>query len=96
MMMPDTLPEELIARMPETDAERMEYVRFAVPAPLLKQSLELAKLEGVKPAEIHRSFWIKGFAAYAEESNKRMINQRLRKQAIADSSAADSEPPAET
>jgi hypothetical protein len=78
------MPEELASPMPETDTENMEYIRFAVPAPLLREALELGQLEGVKPAELHRSFWLKGFSVYAEESNKRLINRRLRKKAIAD------------
>ncbi|MBW4443298.1 MAG: hypothetical protein KME10_19060 [Plectolyngbya sp. WJT66-NPBG17] len=65
--------------MPETDAPNMEYVRFAVPAPLLQEALELAKAEGWKPAELHRIFWERGFAAYAEGSNKRRVNRSLRK-----------------
>ncbi len=65
--------------MPETDAPKMEYVRFAVPAPLLQEALELAESEGWKPAELHRIFWERGFAAYAEGSNKRRVNKSLRK-----------------
>jgi hypothetical protein len=83
------MSDELPSVMPETDTEPMDYIRFAVPAPLLKESLELGALEGVKPAELHRSFWLKGFAVYAEESNKRLINRRLRKKAIADESEAE-------
>jgi hypothetical protein len=65
--------------MPETDAQKMEYIRFAVPAPLLQEALELAEAEGWKPAELHRIFWERGFAAYAEGSNKRRVNRSLRK-----------------
>jgi hypothetical protein len=64
--------------MPETDAPKMEYIKFAVPAPLLEEMLELAEAEGWKPAELHRFFWVQGFAAYAEGSNKRGVNRSLR------------------
>ena len=68
--------------MPETDAPKMEYVKFSVPAPLLKEALELAEAEGWKPAELHRIFWERGFAAYAEGSNKRGVNRSLRKKRL--------------
>ncbi|MBD2370990.1 hypothetical protein H6G63_30030 [Leptolyngbya sp. FACHB-402] len=66
--------------MPETDAPKMEVVKFSVPAPLLEEARELAKAEGWKPAELDRIFWERGFAAYAEGSNKRGVNRNLRKQ----------------
>lgn len=64
--------------MPDTDAPNMAYIRFAIPQPLLNEALELAKSEGWKPSELHRIFWERGFAAYAEGSNKRKVNKRLR------------------
>jgi hypothetical protein len=39
---------------------------------------ELAKDEGWKPAELHRILWVLGLAAYTEQSNKRLVNTRLR------------------
>jgi hypothetical protein len=69
---------EVETPMPETDAPNMAYIRFAVPQPLLEEALELAQAEGWKPAELHRIFWERGFAAYAEGSNKRRVNRQLR------------------
>jgi hypothetical protein len=35
----------------------------------------------MKPAEMHRHCWTQGLAAVAEQSNKRMINKKLRSKA---------------
>lgn len=63
---------------PDTDAPNMINVKFAVPAPLYEEAIELARSEGWKPSELHRIFWERGFAAYAEGSNKRKVNKKLR------------------
>jgi hypothetical protein len=67
-----------ILKMPDSDAPKMVRIDFSVPAPLLEQMQELAKDEGWKPAELHRMLWVLGFAAYTEQSNKRLVNDRLR------------------
>lgn len=66
--------------MPPTDAQKMEYIRFAVPAELLKQAEEMAEAEGWKPAEFYRVVWAMGLNLYAEGSNKRLVNRKLRKE----------------
>lgn len=68
--------------MPETDAPKMEYIKFAVPAKLLEDALELAAHEGWKPSELHRIFWERGFGSYAEGSNKRGVNKQLRRKDV--------------
>ncbi|MFB2768585.1 hypothetical protein ACE1AT_04740 [Pelatocladus sp. BLCC-F211] len=65
--------------MPQTNSPEMIKINFSVPAPLYEEALALAKLEGWKPAELHRMFWEKGFAAHAEGVNKRLVNKKLRK-----------------
>ena len=74
--MEETNPSET---MPRTDSPRMVEIKFAVPAELLADAQQMADQEGWKPAELHRIFWERGFAAYAEGSNKRLVNKRLRK-----------------
>ncbi|MEH2033389.1 MAG: hypothetical protein V7K67_27840 [Nostoc sp.] len=64
--------------MPETSAPNMVKITFAVPEELLQQILDLAASEGWKPAELHRVVWVLGFNAYAEGSNKRLVNRSLR------------------
>ncbi len=64
--------------MPETDAPKMERIEFSVPTPLLEDAREIAQREGWKPAELDRIFWERGFANYAEGSNKRLVNKGLR------------------
>lgn len=66
------------AAMPETNAPKMTKIDFAVPTALLRDAEEMAQAEGWKPAELHRIFWEKGFAAHAEGSNKRLVNKQLR------------------
>lgn len=65
--------------MPETNAPNMVKITFAVPEELLQQILDLAASEGWKQAELHRVVWVLGFNAYAEGSNKRLVNRNLRK-----------------
>lgn len=65
--------------MPETNAPKMLKITFAVPEELHQQILDLAAAEGWKPAELHRVVWVLGFNAYAEGSNKRLVNRNLRK-----------------
>lgn len=65
---------------PDTAAPNMEYIRFSVPAALLEQANEMARAEGWKPAEFYRVVWTLGLGEYAEDSNKRLINKRLRSQ----------------
>ncbi|MCC5636288.1 hypothetical protein LC593_10550 [Nostoc sp. CHAB 5844] len=65
--------------MPETNAPKMVKITFAVPEELHQQILDLAAAEGWKPAELHRVVWVLGFNAYAEGSNKRLVNQNLRR-----------------
>lgn len=62
----------------------MVRVEFRIPAPLYEDFLQLAQLEGWKPAELHRILWEKGFAAHAEGSNKRFINRQLRQKLLSD------------
>ncbi|WP_334709567.1 hypothetical protein [Nostoc sp.] len=64
--------------MPETSAPNMVKITFAVPEELLQQIQDLAASEGWKPAELHRVVWVLGFNAYAEGSNKRLVNRSLR------------------
>jgi len=63
---------------PRSNAPNLTEIKISVPASLLQEALDLAEFEGWKPAELHRIFWEKGFAAHAEGSNKRMVNHQLR------------------
>jgi hypothetical protein len=65
--------------MPRTSSPQMARIEFAVPEPVLKQALEIAEAEGWKPAELHRVIWLMGLNSYTEGSNKRLVNESLRK-----------------
>jgi hypothetical protein len=65
-------------KMPKSRAPNMVEIKFSVPAPLLADALELAELEGLKPADLYRMFWVMGSGCYAEQSNKRLVNRQLR------------------
>jgi len=67
--------------MVDTDAPNMTRINLSVPTPLLEEMMVLARDEGWKPAELHRMLWVLGFAAYAEQSNKRLVHAKLRQQA---------------
>lgn len=69
--------------MPEIQAPEMVRIEFPIPAPLYEDFLQLAAIEGWKPAELHRILWEKGFVAHAEGSNKRLINRQLRQRLLA-------------
>lgn len=66
-------------KMPRTDTPGMEVIKFAVPAALLEEAIAMAAAEGWKEAEFHRILWERGFANYAEGSNKRLVNKKLRR-----------------
>ncbi len=72
------MSNETDSTMPETNAPKMEKIAFAVPAALLEELRAIAELEGWKEAELHRVVWERGFAAYCEGSNKRLVNKQLR------------------
>lgn len=63
--------------MPE-DTPNMERIEFHVPTPLLEEARQLAQFEGWRISELFRVFWERGFAAYSEGSNKRLINGEQR------------------
>jgi hypothetical protein len=65
--------------MPEINAPKMIKINFAVPEELHNQLIELAEAEGWKHAELHRIVWVLGFNAYAEGSNKRLVNRNFRR-----------------
>ena len=79
--MAETSPTTPIDDMPPTDAQKMERIEFAVPKPLLDEAIAMAKEDGFKPAEFYRQIWLDGLFAYAEKSNKVLVNRKLRKQA---------------
>jgi hypothetical protein len=64
--------------MPAINADKMEPIKFAVPAKLLADAEAIAEAEGWKMAELHRGLWQMGLTKKAEESNKLLINRRLR------------------
>lgn len=64
--------------MPRTDSPRMIEIKFAVPEPLLRDLEVIAESEGWKMAELNRIVWERGFADYAEGSNKRLVNRKMR------------------
>lgn len=57
---------------------KMVKISFAVPEEIHKQMIEISASEGWKPAELCRLAWVMGMNAYAEGSNKRLVNQNLR------------------
>lgn len=74
------MENEAIA-VPKTETENMVRIELRVPAAMLRDMLELAKEEGVKPGDLHRDLWKRGAAKYCEEANKRLVMRSLlRKQ----------------
>jgi hypothetical protein len=62
-----------------SDNKKMERIDFTVPQGLLEQARELAEFEGYNFSEFCRVIWEKGLAVHAEGSNKRLVNEKLRK-----------------
>lgn len=73
--MADVIPDS----MPRTDTDKMIEIKFSVPGGLLEDALEMAAIDKMNPAQFHRMAWERGLSAYAEGSNKRLINRKLRK-----------------
>lgn len=66
--------------MPETDSEKKVKVDFYLPPTILEEARLMAEGEGLNQREFYRMVFILGLNAYAEQSNKRHINKRLRSQ----------------
>ncbi len=76
--------------MPKTPAPKLIDIKFGVPQGLYDQALKIAESEGWKESELHRVIWSRGLAAIAEDSNKRLVNDKLRKQQSEGGSDAES------
>ena len=59
----------------ETPAPKMTRIDFSVPALLHDDAKAIAAAEGWKESDLYRIFWERGFADYAEDSNKRLAKK---------------------
>ena len=60
------------------DSERKISIDVSITPTQKEEADEMAVAEGWNRGEFYRLLFIEGLAAYAEKSNKRRINKRLR------------------
>ena len=64
--------------MPKINAESKVKMEVNIPKPLDDKVRQLAKADGWNLAEFYRLLIVNGLAVYAENSNKLLVNERLR------------------
>ncbi len=75
--------------MPRSKAEPKVQVEVSVPKPLDDEIQKLALADGWNPTEFYRMLIVDGLAAYAEKSNKRLVNKQLRNKLGVDDNSND-------
>lgn len=70
---------EIVEDMPKTNAQPKVRLDLFFPESLVEEIKAIAEADGWTVSELCRFLMADGLAVYAEKSNKRMINQRLRK-----------------
>jgi hypothetical protein len=67
------------AKMPKTKAESKIRVDVYLPKPLVEEIEAIAAADGWTVAEFYRLLILDGISMYSEKSNKRLINERMRR-----------------
>lgn len=70
---------ETAEKMPKTKAESKERVDVYLPKPLVQEIERIADADGWTAGEFYRLLILNGLAVYSEQSNKRLINEQMRK-----------------
>lgn len=67
-----------VSEMPKSKAQAKVTIEVGVPKILDDEITQLALADGWNPTEFYRMLIVDGLAAYAEKSNKRLVNKQLR------------------
>ncbi|HYX18320.1 MAG TPA: hypothetical protein VE944_28935 [Nostoc sp.] len=70
---------ETAEKMPRTKAESKVRIDVYLPKPLVEEIERVAKADGWTEAELYRMLVLDGLSVYSEKSNKRLINEQMRK-----------------
>ncbi|MEH1822160.1 MAG: hypothetical protein V7L31_24305 [Nostoc sp.] len=76
--------------MPRTKTESKVRVDVYLPKPLVEEIQRVAAADGWTEAEFYRLLVLDGLSVYSEKSNKRLINEQMRKKRKAQEEADDS------
>jgi CopG-like RHH_1 or ribbon-helix-helix domain, RHH_5 len=79
------------ATMPKTKAQAKTRIELYLPEPIYEEIQRIANADGWSQAELYRLLMVDGLAAYAEKSNKRLINEQLRAKLHKDEQSSQSE-----
>lgn len=77
-------------KMPRTKTESKVRVDVYLPKPLVEEIQRVAAADGWTEAEFYRLLVLDGLSVYSEKSNKRLINEQMRKKRKAQEEADDS------
>lgn len=65
--------------MPRTKTESKVRVDVYLPKPLVEEIERVAAADGWTEAEFYRLLILDGLSVYSEKSNKRLVNEQMRK-----------------
>ncbi|MHC5939274.1 hypothetical protein [Nostoc sp.] len=66
-------------KMPRTKTESKVRVDVYLPKPLVEEIQRVAAADGWTEAEFYRLLVLDGLSVYSEKSNKRLVNEQMRK-----------------
>jgi len=66
-------------KMPKTKAESKIRVDVYLPKPLVEEIELIAEADGWTVAEFYRLLILDGLSVYSEKSNKRLVNEEMRR-----------------
>jgi hypothetical protein len=70
---------EAIEKMPKTKTEPKVRVDVYLPKPLVEEIQRVAAADGWTEAEFYRLLVLDGLSVYSEKSNKRLVNEKMRR-----------------
>jgi hypothetical protein len=71
---------ETTEKMPRTKTESKVRVDVYLPKPLVEEIQRVAAADGWTEAEFYRLLVLDGLSVYSEKSNKRLVNEKMRRQ----------------
>lgn len=67
-------------KMPRTKTESKVRVDVYLPKPLVEEIERIAEADGWTAAEFYRLLMLDGLSMYSEKSNKRLVNEKMRRE----------------
>lgn len=80
---------ETAEKMPKTKAQSKVRVDVYIPSPLKEEIEQIAEADGWTVAEFYRLLILNGLSVYSEQSNKRLVNEQMRRKRKASAEESD-------